>query len=35
MYHALAWHTTSRSRGLENWDRSQNVAGRESKPSEV
>ena len=35
MYQALAWHTTSRSRGRENKDRSQNVGGSESKPSEV
>ena len=25
--HALAWHTTSRSRGLMNMERSQNVGG--------
>ena len=32
---ALAWQTTSRSRGLVNIDRSQNVAGSGSSPSEV
>ena len=34
-FHALAWHTTSRSRGLTNSDRSQNVFGSGSNPSEV
>jgi hypothetical protein len=33
--HALAWQTTSRSRGLVNIDRSQNVGGSGSRPSEV
>src|SRR5271170_4928672 len=32
---ALAWQTTSRSRGRVNCDRSQKLAGKGSKPSEV
>jgi hypothetical protein len=32
---ALAWHTTSRSAGFTNSDRSQNVCGSGAKPSEV
>ena len=32
---ALAWQTTSRSCGFTNSERSQNVAGSGSKPSEV
>ncbi len=35
MSHALAWQTTSRSRGLVSIERVQNVLGSESKPSEV
>ena len=35
MSQALAWQTTSRSRGLTNSDRSQNVFGSGSKPSDV
>jgi hypothetical protein len=35
MSHALAWHTTSRSRGFTSIDRSQKVPGSESSPSEV
>ena len=32
---ALAWHTTSRSRGFRNSERSQNVSGSGAKPSDV
>jgi hypothetical protein len=35
MSHALAWQTTSRSLGLTNSDRSQNVFGSGARPSEV
>ena len=35
MSHALAWQTTSRSRGFTNSERSQNVFGSGSNPSEV
>ena len=35
MSQALAWHTTSRSRGLRNSERSQKVCGSGAKPSEV
>ncbi len=35
MLHALAWHTTSRSAGFVNSDRSQNVAGSGWNPSDV
>jgi hypothetical protein len=34
MFQALAWQTTSRSRGWVNMDRSQNVAGSGSRPSD-
>ena len=34
-YHALAWQTTSRSRGFTKSDRSQNVFGSGSNPSDV
>ena len=35
MSHALAWQTTSRSRGFTNSERSQNVLGSGAKPIEV
>ena len=35
MSQALAWQTTSRSRGFTNSERSQNVFGSGAKPSEV
>ena len=34
-FQALAWQTTSRSAGLTNSERSQNVAGSGSKPREL
>ena len=35
MSQALAWHTTSRSRGCVSIERSQKVCGSAGKPSEV
>ena len=35
MSHALAWQTTSRSRGFRKSDRSQNVFGRGANPRDV